>query len=212
MTDILSLSFFMDAALLVLLGATIVYAARLSLYLKNFKDNKAELQVVIKTLSDQISRADEAIKNLDMAVQDTSEDLKYRTDKAASMMDELELIVQSGDSMASRLEALAVKNRKILEGDASDLDELREMTSKINRDDEYQTRLENVIRDAKAQDKPVDHAEETVSIFNIRDMDLERGDEGDNGFTLQDDDDVLSEAERDLYNTLKSKNTKTGKG
>jgi len=210
MADIVSLSFFMDAAILILLVATIVYAARLSMYLKNFRDNKAELQSVINTLSTQITKADEAIKNLDMTAADTSDDLKFRMDKATSMMDELELIVESGNSMANRLESLAVKNRKILEGDTGDLDELRRVTSQMDKDNEYQTRLENVVRDSKGADKKKD---EPVSIFNIRDVDLERGDDEDvDGFTLSDDNDVLSDAERDLYNALKTKNKKTGKG
>jgi ABC-type transporter Mla subunit MlaD len=208
MTEILSLSFLMDAAILILLIATIVYAARLSLYLKNFRDNKAELQTIINTLSTQITKADEAIKGLDMTVQDSSEDLKFRTNKASSMMDELEMIVESGNSMANRLEALAVKNRKILEGDTSDLDDLRRMTSNMDKDGEYKTRLENVVRDTKAASR----AEPAASIFNIRDMDVERGDNNDDGFTLSDDDDILSDAERDLYNALKTKNKKAGKG
>lgn len=198
----------MDAAILILLIATIVYAARLSLYLKNFRDNKAELQTIINTLSTQITKADEAIKGLDMTVQDSSEDLKFRTNKASSMMDELEMIVESGNSMANRLEALAVKNRKILEGDTSDLDDLRRMTSNMDKDGEYKTRLENVVRDTKAASR----AEPAASIFNIRDMDVERGDNNDDGFTLSDDDDILSDAERDLYNALKTKNKKAGKG
>ena len=54
--------------------------------------------------------------------------------------------------------------------------------------------------------------DEPVSIFNIRDMDIERGDDSSDGFKPGDDDDILSDAERDLYNALKTKTKKTGKG
>ena len=211
MADNLTLSFVMDALMLGLLAVTIVYAARLSLYLKRFRDSKSDLQAVIMDLSKQIAKADEAIKGLDFAVQESAQDLKYRTDKAAAMLDELQMVVESGDSMASRLEALAVKNRKILEGDTGDLEELRRATASFDHD-EYQTRLETVVRNVKAEEKSSkSEPESPVSIFNIRDMDIERGDDVVGGFTLDDsDDDVLSDAERDLYNALKIKKTKRG--
>lgn len=192
-----------DILILVFLAVTIVYAARLSLYLKRFRDNKSELENIIKTLSDHIERADQAIKGLNVSVKDTSDELRIRMNNAAEMSDELQLMIESGDSMANRLEALAVKNRKILEGDPSDLEELSKMAS---AGDSYDQRVQDIVRDARAGSATTKEEDKPKSVFSIRDMDVERGEDLSEGFSM--DDDVLSDAEKDLYETLKGRNAK----
>jgi ABC-type transporter Mla subunit MlaD len=193
-----------DGLLLLFLAATVFYAARLSLYLKRFRDNKADLEAVIKDLSNQIEKADAAIKGLNVSVKESSDELRARMSNASEMSDELQLMIESGDSMANRLESLAVKNRKILEGDTSDLEELRGMTADK---DPYDQRVQDIVRDTQTITS-LNDAEKPKSVFNIRDMDVERGEDTDEGFTIDDNDDVLSDAERDLYNTLKERNAK----
>jgi ABC-type transporter Mla subunit MlaD len=203
----LSLPLILDGVILILLVATIIYAARLSLYLKKFRDSKSDLEMIITDLSKQISKADNAIATLNKTVDESGEDLQARMDRAAQMFDELELIVQSGDTMANRLEALAVKNRKILEGDTSDLEELSQMTSGKSRSD-YDERLEDI---ARKVNENKEEGETGASLFSIRDPDIERGDHSSTGFELNDDDqDVLSEAERDLYNALNKRKSRAG--
>lgn len=210
MAETALLSLFIDGLILLFLAVTIVYAARLSIHLKRFRDNKAELEKVIIDLSTHIEKADKAIKGLNLTVKESSKELKSHTDNATAMADELQIIIESGDSMANRLEALAVKNRKILEGDTGDLEELRKLTQEHAKDP-YDDRVENVVRHAdkgrRTQDEPV------KSVFDIRDMDVERGDQTDSGFTFDgDDDDILSEAERDLYAALQGRTKRKGKG
>ena len=208
MTETISMSLILDGVILILLVATIIYAARLSLYLKRFRDSKSDLESIITDLSKQINKADTAISTLHKTVGESGTDLQKRMDRASQMFDELELIVQTGDSMANRLESLAVKNRKILEGGQSDLDDLVRMTSTKKTD--YDERLEEI---AHRVNEIADEPSEPASIFAIRDPDVERGDgEGAvSGFELSDDDqDVLSEAERDLYETLKNKKSRAG--
>lgn len=206
MIESISLSLILDGIILVLLMATIIYAARLSLYLRRFRDSKSDLESLITDLSKHITKADDALRSLNNAVEVSGKDLQSRMDRANQMYDELEMVVQSGDTMASRLEALAVKNRKILEGGHSDLEELERATSSKKGND-YDERLEGITRKVKEMDTS---SSEPAPMFSIRDPEVERGETLDtSGFELQDDD-VLSEAERDLYASLKKKKSKAG--
>lgn len=207
----LSLSLVLDGVILVLLVVTILYAARLSLYLKRFRDSRADLESIITDLSKQIAKADKAISTLHKTVDESGEDLQARMDRANRMYDELEMVVQSGDTMATRLENLATKNRKILEGGTSDLEDLANAASK--KDNTYEQRVAGLARRVNEMaDEPESGDAPVASLFNIRDPDIERGDDNDgSGFEMNDDDqDVLSEAERDLYKSLKNKKSRAG--
>ena len=205
MTLELSLSLILDVTIIVLLLATIVYAVRLSLYLKKFKDSRSELESVIKDLSSHINKADKAVKSLNDTVEISSEDLQARMDKANAMFDELDIVVQSGDALANRLEQLASRNRKIMEGDEGDMADLASHSRKAGR--EYDERLEQVVKSVKESDNA---AASNAKPFMIRDRDVDRDDnQGAEGFTL-DDNDMLSDAERDLYDALKNNKKKKG--
>ena len=64
----LSLSLLLDGVIVVLLVATIIYALRLTKYLKKFKDSRADLEGIIKNLSDHIDKAEAAVHDLNEAV------------------------------------------------------------------------------------------------------------------------------------------------
>lgn len=190
--DFLTLPLIMDAVIAILLIATIVYVARLSVYLKKFKENRSELQKVVSELSVQITNAERSVDNLHQAADDAGQDLQARLNKANAMFDELDIVVQTGDVLANRLENLAVKNRKIIDGGESDIEDLARSRGQEN----YEERVENLVR-------TVENGESSTSKFMIRDPELERGEQTQKtGFTLDDDNEVLSEAERDLYDTL----------
>ncbi len=198
MIETISLSLISDILIMVLLIATIVYAARLSNYLKNFKNSRADLQGIVTDLSNHITKAENAIKTLNDTVEISGEDLQARMKKANAMFDELDIVVQTGDNLANRLEELAVRNRKIVAGGDGDLLDLARATSDSN----YDERVKKVVKTINEKD------DLPSSVFSIRDREVESGNITDNdGFTL-DDNDMLSEAERDLYEALKTKRTK----
>jgi len=211
--EYLSLGLVLDCLIVILLIATITYSARLAIYLKRFKNNRDELQGIITELSQHIDKANQAVESLHEAADEAGHDLQARINKASQMGDELNMMVQSGDVLANRLEDLAIKNRKIIDGGEGDLDDLRNATKSSARDDEneYEARVQNLINDVSEDDQGASKK----SPFMIRDPELERGDKGDQsngGFTL-DNDDVLSDAERDLYDALqKKKNQKKASG
>ncbi len=185
--EFITLSLVSDVIIAVLLVATIFYVLRLSVYLKAFKDNREQLQSVISVLSTQIERAEKSVEGLHSAADEAGHDLQARLNKANAMFDELDIVVQTGDALANRLEDLAVKNRKIIDGGESDLEDL----AKARGQKDYDERIENLVGTV-----------ENASKFAIRDPEVERGESSKSeGFTL-DDNEVLSEAERDLYNAL----------
>jgi ABC-type transporter Mla subunit MlaD len=176
MIDTISLSLLSDAVIAVLLLATIAYTIRLTTYLANFKKSRKELETIVKELSTHIDKADKAVQTLHDTVDDCSADLERRMNQATNMFDELDIIVQTGDSLANRLETIATRSRRIVEGGHSDVDDLAEKTSALSQSDK-----------------------EAAGIFAIRDPEIEKGGIASSaGFTI-DDDEVLSEAERDLY-------------
>ncbi len=200
----ISLSLVLDGVIVVLLIATIIYAARLSLYLKKFKDSRDELEGIITNLSKHIDKADKAVHELHTAVDESSGDLQARMNRAKDMFDDLDLVVQTGDSLANRLEELAVRNRRIMDGGEGDLSDLQNMTEKT----EYDNRLEKIVKSVKG--KPAEKTK-IKSPFSIRDPEIENGGLSDGGFTL-DDNEVLSDAERDLYDALQRNKTKQSGG
>jgi uncharacterized protein YhaN len=199
----LTLSLALDVLIIVLLIATIIYAARLSLHLKKFRNARAEMDDVVKDLSRQINKADKAVNGLNTTVTNSSEELQLKMDNAKAMFDELDMVVQSGDALANRLEELAVRNRKILDGEEGDLADLAK--SKKNRGgDDYDLRVNKIIKSAEETEEP------SGNPFSIRDYDVDRGDPSENSGLTLDDNDMLSDAERDLYNALQNKKQRKG--
>ena len=206
MIENLSLGMMLDIVILVLLLATIIYAVRLTAYLKKFKDSRSDLEGVIKDLSVHVNKPEKAMADLNDAVDISSHDLKDRMNRANKMFDELEMVIQTGDALANRLETLAVRNRKIIEGGEGDVTDL--MRHNLQKLPSYATRLENIVKTVDGGEEPESAAR---PVFSIRDPEIERGEPSlDAGFTM-DDDDILSDAERDLYEALKN-NKKTSKG
>ena len=180
MIETLSLSLIFDGIIAILLLASIAYTMRLTIYLSNFKKSRKELEAIVKELSAHIDKADKAVQTLHDAVDDCSADLERRMNQATKMFDELDIIVQTGDSLANRLEDVATRSRKIVEGGNSDVDDLIDKTAT----------------------SPSASKEDSADIFAIRDPEIEKGGIASTaGFTM-DGDDVLSETERDLYAAL----------
>lgn len=190
-------SLILDSLILVLLAATIVYAARLSLYLKRFRDSKAELEAIITDLSRQVEKADKAISEMHQAAEESGRGLQDGMNRANAISDELQLIVEAGDSLAARLERLAVKSKG---------------PGKKKADDDYDKRLETILRDVGDAGPAVkDGSAAASAIFAIRDPDIERGEDPAGGIRLSDEDsELLSDAERDLYHAMQSRKSRAG--
>jgi len=189
-----------DLVIIVMLGATIFYAVRLSKHLSIFRSNRSEMERLIRELSMQITRAQEGISTLDEISTTTGEDLRKMVAKAQGLCDELSLMTEAGDSLAERLEKLATKNREIA-------------------DDIGQNVVSSVYPGQKASSSSASRYEETLPkadkqrivptlepSFAIRDPDY---DEGEGSFDDMDDSgSFLSKAEKDLAAALRGRGGK----
>lgn len=199
------LSLILDVVILVLLGLTIVYAARLSLQLRRLRDSKSDLDRVVKDLIRNLDRADRTVAGLREAAKDSGRDLQDAIDKAQSIADELELMTDSGDRLASRLEQLVDGAKPMLNAAANKpINAAPAPVAAPKQADQYAQHL-----------RKLDAAEEKAAAarmpgFNIRDPEVERGLNPMEGAKMALEDDgsgqgLYSEAERDLYRAVKGK-------
>ena len=105
------LGIIVDGLVLVFLGATIVYAARLSKHLKNFRDGRKDLEKLIADLTGQISKAEKSIEALKSSARDVSRELQQQLDDAKAMGDDLEIMTRGANNMADRLDKAADRHR-----------------------------------------------------------------------------------------------------
>jgi hypothetical protein len=101
----------LDGLVLVFLGATIMYAARLSKHLKNFRDGRKDLEKLIGDLSTQIMKAENSIEELKTSARDISRELQSQLDEARAMGDDLEIMTRGANNMADRLDKAADRHR-----------------------------------------------------------------------------------------------------
>jgi len=197
----------LNVVILVLLGLTIVYAARLSLQLRRLRDSKSDLDRVVRDLIKNLDRAERAIAGLKEAAYDAGADLQRNIDRAVTISDELQVMNESGDRVASRLEVLVDGARPILAGSSAP-------TAKPER---APTPAVSSAAPAEAGASASSYAkhlrklepgDENISRspFTIRDNDVARG--GDPlEVTMQDEEGgaLYSEAERDLFRAMKGR-------
>jgi len=104
------LSVVLDGLILLLLGITVLIAGRLSVQLKAFRQSRSELETLIAELSLCIESADRSIEGLRSSARESGRDLQGQINEASALSDELQIMTEAGDSLASRLENVAEKS------------------------------------------------------------------------------------------------------
>ena len=94
------------------MAATIFFAFRLSKQFERMQADKKAFDILIQALNLASARAEGAVKALKDAAAQGSETLQEKIKTAEGMANELEMIVQAGDSLASRLQKMASETRK----------------------------------------------------------------------------------------------------
>ena len=97
----------LDALVIVLLTATIVYAAILSRRLSRLRDNRFELEKATRSFAEAAQRADAGIKGLKQVADASGTALQRQLDRAAALRDELQFMVEAGEATATRIERAA---------------------------------------------------------------------------------------------------------
>jgi len=100
-----------DIAISALLIATIGYVAVLNRRLGVLRDDKAQLEELIKALTVASSNAQAGIAGLRQATEEVGQDLQRRLAGGQSLRDDLTYLIERGGSVADRLEGV-VRARK----------------------------------------------------------------------------------------------------
>jgi len=192
----LVLPMIIDSLIILLLGGTIFYAARLSHHLKAFRNNKAELEKLLVTLSSQVDKAEASIQGLRESARQSGRDLQGVVHEANAVSEELQIINQSGDRLAARLESV--------------MDNVSPSAQTIHP---VQPRV---------PEQNISNKSESFEGFSIRDSEFEDEFDGsmdENGLMsvdyedAEEDEDLVSRAEKELYDALRAnKKLKTGAG
>jgi uncharacterized protein YoxC len=180
-------SLVLNVVIMALLGAMIYHSSRLSKSIDVFRKSRQEMEALIKRLSDQIDQANTAVRKLRRDSADSADDLTEVVAKSRVLSDELQYIYETGDRLASRLEALVEQSSG----------EIKKAHKKQGLSDE----IEHVHKR--------DEKKAPVSPFNIVDREFEDdGTEADDdfpSFLRDDEDDSMSQAERELAEALQKK-------
>ena len=97
----------LDGLIVVLLCATVVYAATLNRRIARLRDNRVELDQAARAMSDAAVKADAGIKGLKQTAGSVGAAIQSDIDKARALRDELVFLVEAGEALAGRLEAAA---------------------------------------------------------------------------------------------------------
>lgn len=197
-------AFILNGVILVLLGAMIFFAVKLSLALRSFRDNRAELRDLIESLSRAILQADGAIRGLREAAREGGRDLQGTIGEARGIQDELRIMIESGDSLARRIESAVDRGRSA-------------SYKEPQRDRKKDLRRVERLRSASDFTPPAPPAPDG---FSIRDPDYDRREPSALPDIQEDaesgheggDERFYSKAERELYEALQKKSAGGGRG
>ena len=93
----------LDILIVVLLAATIGYAARLSGRLAALRKDRAELDAMATKFSEAAQRAEAAIAALKATSESSGKTLEQATAKAQGLRDDLAFMIERGEPLADRL-------------------------------------------------------------------------------------------------------------
>lgn len=97
----------LDSLIVVLLAATIVYAAILNHRLTRLRDNRIEMERATRSFAEAAAKADAGIKGLKRTADETGSALQKDIERAQALRDELAFIVEAAEAVAARLEGAA---------------------------------------------------------------------------------------------------------
>lgn len=193
------LSFGLDIVILVALGVTIFFAVRLSNNLNKFRLQKDEFTNYIGELTKNIEAAESAVENLKQTSLATGDQLRRKVRDAQHLSDELEMMIESGESLANRLEQSAgnAGGKASVSGKKSQAKPAKTMPE-VDQDNEWF--LEDIPNPPNSNTKPSKSVKrEDIPSFFIQDKEF-----SDDDLTAQSsgNENLQSQAERDLYEAL----------
>lgn len=106
----------LNLLILAALGVTIFYCLRLSRQFEQMRADRKIFETLIQGLNAASTRAEASIKSFKEVAVGNGDILQDKINKSRVLADELEIMIQAGDSLADRLQGLAEKSRKASTG------------------------------------------------------------------------------------------------
>ncbi len=100
----MTLALFLDVIIAFLLAGTIYFVWQLSERLQRFRQNRQEIERVVRDLNDAIVRAGQATQGLRQTAEGIGQDLQKSINQATELSDELQLVTEAANNLATRLE------------------------------------------------------------------------------------------------------------
>lgn len=104
----------LELALVALLAATLFHAVRLERALGVLKRDRVQLQELIAGFNASTRQAENGIERLRTAVDGAGQQIACQVDAALSLKDDLTLLIDRGNQLADRLEALVHAGRPLV--------------------------------------------------------------------------------------------------
>lgn len=98
-----TVSLIIDLVMVGLLAATIAYAIILNKQIIKLRESRGEMTELIKGLNEAMAKAETGVRGLKKTAHDTGEDLQRTVNKAQTLRDELEFMIEAADALANRL-------------------------------------------------------------------------------------------------------------
>ena len=174
-------SLFVDLVMTFLLAGTIYFVWRLSSQIDRFRNTRADMDRLIRDLNFAIERSQQAIQGMRDAAQTSGEDLQRIMRGATELSDELQIMTESANSLAARLEQASARG-----GTGGDVQKLS--TAEPVRRETYT-------------------ADTSFPGFAIRDPEFDGSSVRDDDVDWAADDDMRSEAEKELIKAMQNKKT-----
>lgn len=167
------ISLLLDGLILVFLCVTIFYAARLSLFMKSFREGRSDMQRLIRDLSATIDKAEMSVAVMKDNAGEAEGGLREIINQAKFLSDELRFMNETGDSLADRLEKLADRNRELVD--------LMESSGGIGAQKimPYEPSNPKPLQEKPLQEKPSIKKTFEIDDFDLDDFDLDQDDEFD---------------------------------
>lgn len=214
------LSVGLDIIVICFLSATIFFVLRLYKSLNEFKVQRKQFDSVIRNLLSAINQAERSIQTLKDVSTTEAAALEKLIEQSKALSEELSIINGTGESIANRIEQLAEKNRKIVNADARPTPRQqtapekmeppkpsgarRQVARKKTKEEAYAETLKKVRSNPRKTNKA--RVDQDLPSFMIQDHHDEGDEENNAGENLK------SQAEKELYEALRSNKRAKGKG
>lgn len=112
-----TVSLIFDLVILGALGVTVFYCLKLSRQFNQMRADRKAFETLIQALNLASARAEASIHAFKEIAVGSGDVLQDKVNKSKALCEELEIMIQAGDNLANRLQALAEKSRRVTTND-----------------------------------------------------------------------------------------------